>query len=695
MAFAFDKAVMCIPEFDGSHEQLQNFINVVDIFVPSIQDEVGLDANGNLTAVGEAYLKAEKQLLVAVRMKLKGKALEQAPDLMQKTWLKTKNKIVEAFQVSNSMESISRMITTLRQAPDESFTNYKARADTINVYVRQLKNDYADRQLRIFFIAGLLDEDLVDLAKTQKVDNYLELAKLLEDAANYHDEVNYIRNSMQGNINYPCLNNNDIVNNNNVHGSPNVSNYCNQNATNMGYTLAGNSFYPNVSNNYGNSYPIPGNNNFQNVANCNTNGIPMVGYNAMPNLSYGINNGFQQLGNIRNGINNAGYGFNNVQPISSNVLTNTSLNNQSNIGFNRSLDNYQNVDNIPYYSNETYSSINNLNNNSCYNNIQNENNNCQNTDNFHLNNMIMPNSVLSNNNEIARNANENLRQRYDQQNRSMNIQPIMNNNQSYEQGMNFQGNSTAFFTTNPVNESQKKGYQQSHVKTENNISFNDSSDVINSYNQTSADNESVSNELNNVINTYVSPTQKHDVIQSEVSLNHQIIPYMLTSSSKTNQKVSSTHLFCTTGKIINNLPKQMECSKKRSSKSKYKEEKLLQEKMSSENERDKYLSRLKNVNCLNIRNRNHEVAFQHEIRKPQKNSVTLPSQDLNPTTNGKNNLNFINNINPVKTEFIKTGLKPLDSVQALSEKIKLNEGVEHSYKDRWKIPNKALCAASA
>lgn len=92
------------------------------------------------------------------------------------------HKFTEAFRVANSMEGISRMITTLRQTPGESFTAYKERADSINVYVRQFRNDYADRQLRIFFIDGLLDKNFADFAKPQKVAIYLELAKLLEDA---------------------------------------------------------------------------------------------------------------------------------------------------------------------------------------------------------------------------------------------------------------------------------------------------------------------------------------------------------------------------------------------------------------------------------------------------------------------------------------------------------------------------------
>lgn len=53
---------------------LQNFINVVDIFESQFPANAGVDIDGNLTAAGTTYAKAERQLLVAVRMKLRGKA---------------------------------------------------------------------------------------------------------------------------------------------------------------------------------------------------------------------------------------------------------------------------------------------------------------------------------------------------------------------------------------------------------------------------------------------------------------------------------------------------------------------------------------------------------------------------------------------------------------------------------------------
>uniref|UniRef100_A0A8D8PDN7 (northern house mosquito) hypothetical protein n=2 Tax=Culex pipiens TaxID=7175 RepID=A0A8D8PDN7_CULPI len=637
MVFAFDKAVQCIPDFDGSHIQLQNFINVVDIFEPSFPVNAGIDADGNLTAAGEAYFKAEKELLVAVRLKLKGKALEQAADLVQKTWPETKAKLIKAFQVSNSLECISRMITTLHQFPGESFTAYKERADKINVYVRQLRNDYADRQLRIFFIAGLIDKDLVNFAKVQKVNTYLELTELLENAVNYQDEINFIRNSMQININNSCFRNNvPNITNNNMNGCAHASNF--------------------------------------------------------GNFNNGHFNGFHNFENVNNRNHNAWNGYINLQQNGDNRLRDSSLNN---FEFNGSSDNNSSVANIPSCSNGNFTNSfnNHLNNDCCYNITQNGNNNCHNSLNNNFNNMLVPSTFMRNSNDYVSNENETGRSTFDQQASSMNFHPNMECIQNNGHGIDVQGRSTAFFTTNPVNE---KG-EQIFIKNENNLSFDNKSEVIHKHIQINTDNDSEINKFN-VGQSNLSLTNKMDIKQSKVSSIQKNKPCMLRSSSESNQKVSGTHLLCTIGKTMNILSKKLGCSQKHSSKSNNKGKSYFDYSNNAielkpdlivtsknyergKNQKDKSLSRIRHIDNFDHCNQIEEC--QNEIRKPSINSFAASCQKLNQ-------INNFHLRNPFVKTRLKTGVAPRESMKELNKQFVISDLIHQYYKDRGKIFNNTI-----
>lgn len=260
MAFAFVKAVTCIPDFDGSYEQLQTFLDVVDIFarqaIPAAPAAAAAGDNNNDAA--ENVNANEIQLLAAVRMKLKGKALDKASEIMKPTWALTRASLQEQFQSVISMESISRMINNLKQEYAESFVDYKERADKIYSYVRLLgENEFADRQLRLNFISGIRLASMRQFATTLDSATYADLAKELKKKGDFMDEVtecwqkkNKARIAFDSNFNPNSSRTNDqssrnnsqrqnySYNNNNNNNSRNNNNNSRRDNTNQNHSFS-------------------------------------------------------------------------------------------------------------------------------------------------------------------------------------------------------------------------------------------------------------------------------------------------------------------------------------------------------------------------------------------------------------------------------------------------------------------------
>ncbi|XP_052567332.1 TBC1 domain family member 5 homolog A-like [Culex pipiens pallens] len=177
MVFDLKEAVICIPKFDGSHNHLQNFIAFIDLF-----------AQGNENNVN---LHWEHQLLVVVRMKFHGKALDKADNIIKETWNETKLALRNAFEEKLSIEQIIMEVYSLKQLYHESFEDYKERADKIHASIKKLGNNvYANRQFKSNFISGLRDYNVVKLAANIQADDYEDLVAELVKKCRYIEAIN-------------------------------------------------------------------------------------------------------------------------------------------------------------------------------------------------------------------------------------------------------------------------------------------------------------------------------------------------------------------------------------------------------------------------------------------------------------------------------------------------------------------------
>lgn len=72
--------------------------------------------------------------MAVVRLTLKGRALDEVTGIMKPTWRETKEAVYEKIAEVVTLESLSKMITALKQDVEESFNSYKSRTDKILTY---------------------------------------------------------------------------------------------------------------------------------------------------------------------------------------------------------------------------------------------------------------------------------------------------------------------------------------------------------------------------------------------------------------------------------------------------------------------------------------------------------------------------------------------------------------------------------
>lgn len=169
--FPMTQAIQCIPEFNGSADELEPFLLQIDHFANRIPE-------------GES----EQTLLNVVLMKLKGKAASYINRIRSDSWHETRNRIRDQFSKKITVEQILQQIETLEQKDHESFRDYADRALRIKEYLDHIRNpqaeenaSFAERSLKIHFIGGLRNRNLKQAAKSQRPGTFIQLIRFLEE----------------------------------------------------------------------------------------------------------------------------------------------------------------------------------------------------------------------------------------------------------------------------------------------------------------------------------------------------------------------------------------------------------------------------------------------------------------------------------------------------------------------------------
>ena len=120
MEYIFPKAdaVQCIPEFNGSNDELQAFIYHIEHFAKEIPENESLET-----------------LIYVIILKLKGKAVTKINEIKADTWPEIKQNLRKEFGGYKSIYEVINEIETLRQGVDETFAVYKKRVLGLKEYL--------------------------------------------------------------------------------------------------------------------------------------------------------------------------------------------------------------------------------------------------------------------------------------------------------------------------------------------------------------------------------------------------------------------------------------------------------------------------------------------------------------------------------------------------------------------------------
>lgn len=163
--FDVEKVIRCIPDFHGNADDVQNFIDIADIFHSKI-------GKGEETFV--------KQFLAVIRLKLKDDARERAVDIMADSWKEVQENLNSIYQCKTTWSEILHMSKKLVENKNESLEDYRRKADKINRLIK-LKggNEAADEVLKENFIGGLQSTSLLQFAGRVEDCSYEELIETI------------------------------------------------------------------------------------------------------------------------------------------------------------------------------------------------------------------------------------------------------------------------------------------------------------------------------------------------------------------------------------------------------------------------------------------------------------------------------------------------------------------------------------
>ena len=170
MAFPKAEAIQCIPDFNGSKDELDAFIYQIEHFVVLIPEGANHD-----------------ELIYVVLLKLKGKAAAAIRRIKAATWPEVKTNLMKEFGDLTPAEAVLEKIETLRQGPNESFHKYKIRVLGLKSDLQSYNDNDGqnckamDKNLRLHCIGGLRNRQLVQMAQGQREKSLEELMDYLEE----------------------------------------------------------------------------------------------------------------------------------------------------------------------------------------------------------------------------------------------------------------------------------------------------------------------------------------------------------------------------------------------------------------------------------------------------------------------------------------------------------------------------------
>ena len=170
MAFPKAEAIQCIPDFNGSKDELDAFIYQIEHFVVLIPEGANHD-----------------ELIYVVLLKLKGKAAAAIRRIKAATWPEVKANLMKEFGDLTPVEAVLEKIETLRQGPNESFHKYKIRVLGLKSDLQSYNDNDGqnckamDKNLRLHCIGGLRNRQLVQMAQGQREKSLEELMDYLEE----------------------------------------------------------------------------------------------------------------------------------------------------------------------------------------------------------------------------------------------------------------------------------------------------------------------------------------------------------------------------------------------------------------------------------------------------------------------------------------------------------------------------------
>lgn len=173
MEFSQLMAFQCIPTFEGDPHELDPFLWQIDLFAAQV-------GGGDI-----------KPLLNVVYLKLKGKALQKLQQITADTWPEVKDKLKNEFKLERNSYSIMKEVETLLQKNDESFDEYKSRAEDLFKWVEN-EGNYAISSLRKHFLGGLKNKGLAQAGKSQRDKSFPELLTWLKKECEDGDEIKEI-----------------------------------------------------------------------------------------------------------------------------------------------------------------------------------------------------------------------------------------------------------------------------------------------------------------------------------------------------------------------------------------------------------------------------------------------------------------------------------------------------------------------
>lgn len=198
MAYVFptEKAIQVIPEFRGAAAELDAFIYQIKHFAEIIEK---LGEN-------DAAKEAETELIHVVLSKLKGPAAIKFKNILADTWEDVRDNLRKEFGSSFKLEELFQKIETLEQGQQETFQSYKDRVLQFKKHIEEYEKEnfkdqtfesYAQRSLRIHFLAGLKNRSLKNLAKTKKDESLEDLIDYLEEECIDVEQIEQIERRLQ------------------------------------------------------------------------------------------------------------------------------------------------------------------------------------------------------------------------------------------------------------------------------------------------------------------------------------------------------------------------------------------------------------------------------------------------------------------------------------------------------------------